>query len=525
MKNFDQFWTDTLNFYAANHSSGEMSLLPDEFINIKPNSYPYSSSNFGKATRFAWIVIHKGRLDKIKLKFLVDATNSLNPVFVNEVFVIFSKLKDLKRISSSNPHLSSFLTQLSEKQDFKVSQKSEKKINPLSPQPKYFSDDIWRKALYFIQDNYKLEETVLVPNEFKPFFEKSYLYNQVSGKLSTLNWVVIHKGRVSELGFDFLNDVNQTMQPVFANEVFVIFSTNQQIQEINQLSAHFGALRRQIDSMDERIIKPREIENIAKNIEIISVHVPKTAGTSFGEYLRLIYGEEKLVTDYEELTVQKLIEQGNLTNETKIIHGHFPAHKYQGYFPNAKRIVWLRNPVIRTISWYSYCLKEPDIHPMHKEVSDSGMNLLQFAELPIVKNSMAQFIKGMDLQDFYFVGIQEFFVEDFNELALILNWSGFNIGLVNQNQSPIYEAELKKAFDSPEVIKTLLSINDQDIMIYLNALKIRSKRKKITDVNQQIKIEINKFREQLKLANKDETQIIKKQIQSLNYLEKTKYYL
>ncbi len=87
-------------------------------------------------------------------------------------------------------------------------------------------------------------------------------------------------------------------------------------------------------------------------VEIISVHVPKTAGTTFKKVLQQIYTDQEIFFDYPHRGPlhNKMLAKDSAN--VRVIHGHFPANKYELKFPKARKIIWLRNPIIRLISHY-----------------------------------------------------------------------------------------------------------------------------------------------------------------------------
>ncbi|MGB3513307.1 MAG: sulfotransferase family 2 domain-containing protein, partial [Microcoleaceae cyanobacterium] len=121
-------------------------------------------------------------------------------------------------------------------------------------------------------------------------------------------------------------------------------------------------------------------------IEIISVHVPKTAGTTFRDVLEQVYGVAGICVDNQ-------LQYPTIKPQFRVIHGHFPMIKYEGKFPQAKRIIWLRNPVERLISQYFYWKNlplenNPFNDPHHKLVIEQNLSIVEFAEMPEMRNLM-----------------------------------------------------------------------------------------------------------------------------------------
>ena len=89
------------------------------------------------------------------------------------------------------------------------------------------------------------------------------------------------------------------------------------------------------------------------NVELISHHIPKTAGTSFYKTLSEAYGEKKVMGVYDLDMCVSLIREEPIwvPSQKKVLHGHFPARPFQlKQFPNAKHITWIRDPIERAWS-------------------------------------------------------------------------------------------------------------------------------------------------------------------------------
>jgi hypothetical protein len=82
---------------------------------------------------------------------------------------------------------------------------------------------------------------------------------------------------------------------------------------------------------------------------IVSVHLPKTAGTTFRHMLQQAF--PALTLDYGEPHI--------LAPHIGCIHGHFFVEKYTGILPRARFIAWLRDPIERLVSQYHYWLRTP----------------------------------------------------------------------------------------------------------------------------------------------------------------------
>ncbi len=221
--------------------------------------------------------------------------------------------------------------------------------------------------------------------------------------------------------------------------------------------------------------------------KVISIHLPKTAGTTFKKVLRQIYHPEEIFFDYPH--------RGDLRNKmltnpklgVKVIHGHFPCHKYNSKFPEFKKIIWLRDPIKRLISLYFFwktwqILVESDAENL-APVKESSLTFIEFAAKPEMQNIIkSKFVQEEKLTDFYFVGIQEFFSEDLHELKAMLNWPEYELEAKNTNPYPEYKLLLEEVLSNQEIVNKISAINQEDMELYREALSLRERRRKISQI-------------------------------------------
>lgn len=221
---------------------------------------------------------------------------------------------------------------------------------------------------------------------------------------------------------------------------------------------------------------------------LISLHIPKTAGATFREVLLQVYGPQKIFFDYEEMPLDPLSdyhadndawmkrngERVVLNEEIQVFHGHFPVMKYVGTVPRGKIITWIRDPVARLLSHYDYWKRTPpDAHSLHRQVYEQDMSIVEFAALPVMRNCMSRiFMKGVDLDRFYFIGLQEHFDEDLKELAGLLQWPSYRAGRINVNpRSSISGREMNES-----LVQHLMDLNNEDVALYEKVLALRRDR-------------------------------------------------
>lgn len=95
------------------------------------------------------------------------------------------------------------------------------------------------------------------------------------------------------------------------------------------------------------------------NVEWISYHVPKTAGTSFRVALTHGFGPRRVFAVYGgDAGVLSRGEPIWLPSSGSVVHGHFRPHvRHQDLFPRGRRIVWLRDPIERAWSLLNHTLE------------------------------------------------------------------------------------------------------------------------------------------------------------------------
>ena len=222
-------------------------------------------------------------------------------------------------------------------------------------------------------------------------------------------------------------------------------------------------------------------KKIHNNLKIISLHIPKTAGTSFRNILLDVYGKNQLARfdinrsrNAIEINQEKLI--GELPENLAVLHGHFHYQDLIKKFilpPDLKLITWLRHPVKRVISNYLYL--EKTLHKLviperHDLLIKMQKSLLEYASMEINRNRMSKHLRTVRLSELYFVGIVEHFSEDLQELAEELGWENYTE--FQHNSTKTSENQFSK-----ELIKRIEELNADDIQLYHTALELRKMRR------------------------------------------------
>jgi hypothetical protein len=140
---------------------------------------------------------------------------------------------------------------------------------------------------------------------------------------------------------------------------------------------------------------------------IISIHVTKTAGTSFGAALKREF-KERFMHDDEDWAGYKSpeAEARRAANRTRmrdrrdellqrfdVIHGHFVPEKFAGLFPQADFVAFFRDPVQQAVSHYAFLRRIPHAdHPAVREFHAADMTLADFVAWEATKNPQLQLI-------------------------------------------------------------------------------------------------------------------------------------
>lgn len=215
--------------------------------------------------------------------------------------------------------------------------------------------------------------------------------------------------------------------------------------------------------------------------ELISIHIPKTAGTSFRNILKSVYGEKNVVRfDISMRGVVRLNEKpysDKSLPEAKVIHGHFSYRALQdGYgIPEGSKIItWLRDPVQRVASNYYYLesrlidILQEEKHDLHI-LEKMQRSLTEFARAEINRNRMSKFLNGVALKDLDFIGIQEQFETDLPLLAAKLGWPVVPEVLYHNVTA---EREMRQLPD--DVASEIRALNAEDVRLYEEAVELRS---------------------------------------------------
>ena len=169
-------------------------------------------------------------------------------------------------------------------------------------------------------------------------------------------------------------------------------------------------------------------------VELISVHLPKAAGTSFLHSLFGAYGQDAVSLDYQDDPAdpcsdysldpegcRRKARDAVHTIAVKVIHGHFHPSKYD-FADDVRRITFLRHPVDTLISIYYYWKTRGDGHCLFNYARERQLTLRQTARLPVVRYLLSRtYFGGFDMDRFDFIGFIDTYTNDMRRLAQVLS--------------------------------------------------------------------------------------------------------
>jgi hypothetical protein len=213
---------------------------------------------------------------------------------------------------------------------------------------------------------------------------------------------------------------------------------------------------------------------------IVSVHVPKTGGTSFKSLLERAYGQ-RLLLDYGDwagfTTPEAIARRAHRREEMRgrrdrlianfdVIHGHFIADKYSGLFPESVFAAFFRDPYQQALSNYYYLQGNPDgEHPAIKAFHREKMSLHDYVAWEATANPQTQLLGTVALADFAFIGTTEEFERG---IALFNNLFAKNLGVAEpMNVNPGRSTQAYAI--SPDLHRLISKHRAADIELYAKA--------------------------------------------------------
>jgi hypothetical protein len=156
---------------------------------------------------------------------------------------------------------------------------------------------------------------------------------------------------------------------------------------------------------------------------MISMHLPKVAGSSFRGFLSEIYGQSLRCMYSVEETAPRFLGSIELDETVQCLHGHFQADAYDNKLPGAVKITWLRDPIERVVSSYFQYQRHPDSAnklDSHGKRLTLGCSLMDFARDEDMIRQVRWYFNAVPLDNFFFIGISEEFSSSLRLLCDLL---------------------------------------------------------------------------------------------------------
>lgn len=214
---------------------------------------------------------------------------------------------------------------------------------------------------------------------------------------------------------------------------------------------------------------------------LVSVHLPKTAGTSFAEALQRVHGDGLRLDNADrplahargERRLSALRQACAMAGQVlpdACVHGHFLPLKY-ALARRTRFCVWLRDPVQRVVSRYHHYRRHGANEPHHRRWGLlPGLTLEQFVVLPQYRNTYAEYLWAFPLRRFDFVGIVECYAQDMARFAACFDLDPGQLQGARANRNPERASEGGYALE-PAQERLIRRCNARDLALYERALR------------------------------------------------------
>ncbi|WP_237064722.1 sulfotransferase family 2 domain-containing protein [Microbulbifer guangxiensis] len=209
------------------------------------------------------------------------------------------------------------------------------------------------------------------------------------------------------------------------------------------------------------------------------LHIPKTAGTSFRESLRLSVGDLNIIKDYPKQRghekslpyrfLTKIDDPSTLKQHlskyrSAWVSGHVRYSRYCQVIPPENTFTFVRHPVDRLVSLYKHRCRHMGLK----------LSFEEFIDQEAVHNTQSKYLPLDLLHQFAFVGL----TEEYAKSLEYLNWKfDLNLSEVKRNEAPI---EQQVELDT-DILNKIRQKNSEDLALYDAAQELF--RKRILEMN------------------------------------------
>ena len=235
---------------------------------------------------------------------------------------------------------------------------------------------------------------------------------------------------------------------------------------------------------------------------LISVHLPKTAGTSFERSLRRHFGAQ-LERRYADKPLHHHPLRRNLRAAREglcgrhrqeaagpaCIHGHFLplSYRHLAHRADVRFVTWLREPIDRLLSHYHYwrraadsdardTLQDPMQDKVQRRMREENWSFEQFAQRRELRNVYRAFLWGFPVERFDFIGITEHYASDLREFGQ--RFLDRDLCPAEENRTPAHRAgAASEGYSIDRGLRERLErIHARDLSLYRYALDLRERR-------------------------------------------------
>lgn len=149
--------------------------------------------------------------------------------------------------------------------------------------------------------------------------------------------------------------------------------------------------------------------------------------------------------------------------ESQVCGWHTPVTLFEGIWPEAKRVTWVRDPARVLISGFYFF---PHMEQCRGDMQ--GMTIGDYIRLPNVVNHQSVYLGG-DLGNFDFVGVVERIKKDWRKLSKMMGWPRTRLPYHNQQQGE-YRQRVRRHLADKQLMADIRRIHREDYELYEQAV-------------------------------------------------------